>query len=179
MTFELVVRPGKKPILVRRDPYGHPLMAIRARELGPKGEKTELYRLADLDASSVMDTTLATDGRILLVNVMRKSGPRALLYDGLTGKPIPLDPTALPPNYGYGRLTDTGAALALDERIGDKLRRQVFRLPDLRRLGTHPGGVGRIDDVVLLSSLPSSPFGKSTRPRGRMCRPRARRPLLR
>jgi len=163
----LVTRAGKKPILVRRDPWPpSPQMAIRARELGPAGMMTEIYRLPDIDPRLVIDTTMAADGGVLLVNLwVPPRVRRAFLFDGLTGKPIPLDPAALPPNYQYGHMTDTGKALILDEPIGDTGRSQVVRLPDLKRLGTQPvmhrRGIGRTDDAGKLGLTPSglSPVG--------------------
>jgi len=163
----LVTRAGKKPILVRRDPWPpSPQMAIRARELGSAGMMTEIYRLPDIDPRLVIDTTMAADGGVLLVNLwVPPRVRRAFLFDGLTGKPIPLDPAALPPNYQYGHMTDTGKALILDEPIGDTGRSQVVRLPDLKRLGTQPvmhrRGIGRTDDAGKLGLTPSglSPVG--------------------
>ena len=103
----LVTRPGKPPLLVRRDPWPPvPQTAIRAQDLHPEGKLTELYKLRGIDANAVEDANLFTDGRVLLVNIRAKGrAPRAHLFDGLTGKPIALDPGVLPPNYEYGRLT--------------------------------------------------------------------------
>jgi serine/threonine protein kinase/WD40 repeat protein len=144
----LAVRPGKKPLLVRRDPVGESSMAIRARELGPDGELTELYRLTDIDARQTDNAYLSTDGRYLLVNMARRGTSRlALLYDGRTGKRIPLDPARLPAHVEWGILTDSGAILALDESIGDVTRQHLFRLPDLKRLGVQPQSLPRIDDA--------------------------------
>ncbi len=144
----LVTRPGKRPILVRRD-RADGFQTLRARELGPEREMPGLYRL-DFEGA-IVNTAISDDGHVLLVNVRSKDGhPRAHLFDGLTGKAIPLDPAVLPPNYRDGVLTATGKTIALDEPIADQVRSQVFRLPGLQRLAVHSAMdrciLRRIDD---------------------------------
>jgi hypothetical protein len=152
----LAIRPGKKPLLVRRDPVGKSSLALRARELGPNGELTEVYQLTDLDSREVHETFLSSDGRFLLVNMQQKAIRRAVLYDGQTGKRIPLDPSKLPPKTGFGQLTDSGSLLTLAQSIGDTTRRLLFRLPDLKRLGVHSGKLTRTDDAGKLGLIPGT-----------------------
>jgi serine/threonine protein kinase/WD40 repeat protein len=154
----LVTRPGKNPILVRRDPWRSAQMAIRARELGAQGEKTEVYRIADLDARSVNETFQSADGRFLLVNRSGSQGP--LLYDGLSGKQLPLDAKGADPKYDSGVVTITGATMRIKEIVGDTVRNNLFRLPALTPLGVHDHELKWIDDAGKLG-VNSNPRARS------------------
>src|SRR4029078_2533846 len=80
----LASRPGKKPVLVRRD-LGRPRPVIRARELGGNAQVNELYTLSNLAVEGLI---LSADGRVLLVNVHDGKRRLAQLYNGLTGEKI-------------------------------------------------------------------------------------------
>ncbi len=144
----LVTRPGKNPILIRRDRVNG-VLAVRARELGPEGKLTEVYTLADLDARAVSNTFQSPDGRVLLVNV-NKDGIRPRLFDGLSGKPLPFDESALPPNPSGGQLSDSGLVMTVTGAVDGKAKTHVYRLPDLKKLGVQLGSLYWIDDAAKL-----------------------------
>ena len=151
----LLTRPGKKPLLVRRDPFDQRDVRpeFHARELGPKGEKTDVYKIEGLQ--KVSNASLGADGRVLLVNAHVAGRPRAVFYSGLTGTPLPLDLGVFPHNYGFGRLSGTGALLALDEEFGNKARQQLFRFPNAKRIGVTARLFEQIDDAGKLGVLGS------------------------
>ncbi|MBX9582734.1 MAG: hypothetical protein K2X87_20710 [Gemmataceae bacterium] len=139
----LVTRPDKPPLLVRRDPFNRPTEAVRARELLAGGKTAEVYTLAGVAPPGAEVLSLSADGRLLHLRANRKWGYR-LLFDGLTGKPITLDPDRLPPDYRIEWLNDDGRCMAVSEPVGGG-RIHFFRLPDLKRLGVHPRSLGWSD----------------------------------
>ena len=147
----LVTRPGKKPILIRRDPWPpSPQTAIRARELERKGKLSELYVLKNIKATEVQDTFLSSDGRMLLVNLNppeRDRNRQLRLFDGLTGESILAEKTSALPKNMYGRLSATGTAMSALNIVDDKPKYHVYGLPEFKQLGTGSGDLERIDDV--------------------------------
>lgn len=137
---QLLVRPGEAPLLVRRDPMptADVRMYLQARELGPDGRLTLRYQVPpeECPAENMNGLTLSADGRFLMTDI--KTGPtyRPHLFDGLTGKPIPLDRAGVPTAVA-GTLSRTGRVLILNEPVEPVYRHHLFRLPDFRPLGVH------------------------------------------
>lgn len=146
----LAVRPGKPPLLVRREDVRirgkDPV--VRARELGPKGAMTELYAIRVADGKGIM---VSADGRTLLINSAR-GVPRGRLFDAPTGKPLPLDlPACLDPGGCW--LSPSGRVLVGRQTVGDRVDTVIIGLTTGQRHGPHPRPVHRTDDLARLGVI--------------------------
>jgi serine/threonine protein kinase/WD40 repeat protein len=165
----LAVPPGRKPILIRRDPIvlppalaapagearPRPERVLRARELEEGGAWTDLYPIAELPPQ-IHNCHVTADGRFLLVNGRDADGnPHPYLYDGKSGRPIPV-PAMHDPLSG-GVLSPAGTFLA-GRTYGDRNRASVLKLPDLTPHATDPGLGGPLlvtDDTGSLVAYPT------------------------
>jgi len=135
----LATRPGKKPLLVRRDVVDNPKNEFRARELGPNEGLSDLYTVPG--GGDVHSGLLSAGGRLLFV----KSTHGAKLYDGETGTPVPIEP-ARAGGSDFGWLSPNGKVLTIHE-AGNEENTVVLGLADRKPLGVqHRGILSRTDE---------------------------------
>jgi serine/threonine protein kinase/WD40 repeat protein len=155
-----LLRPGKPPLLLRNDPgdqKGSP-WAIRARELLPDGKLAAVYDLGGEKLAGPELRTVSADGRMLVWE--RGYDPaRSHLFDGLTGKRIPVESEWTPAAAEFS-LSDSGRVVWATERLtANTVRTHAVRLADQKRVATHPDVLNQVDDAGKLGllSLPLVP----------------------
>jgi hypothetical protein len=143
----LVVRPGRLPLLVRRegrDPTVRGAAVIRWRALGEPGAMKELFSVPA--PPNIQAALMDVAGKYLTV-VSSESEARNWhlhLYAGDTGKLLPL-PDAAPKDRVSGRVNGPGTRLLVYQDVGNRGAAYVYRLPELTLQAVRTEDLAEVD----------------------------------
>lgn len=150
----LVVRPGKPPLLLRRERVGptgfgvaRPKESLLARELLDDDTTRETF-----DTSAIPGTITSgcvfTGGKYLLVSIGSGNAVRTELFDSTTMRPVPLPPALPIEKANPFFVTGDGRLLLVQGHAGKQYASCVYTLPEMSLRASHRGDeISAIDDA--------------------------------